>query len=44
MNIFLAPACFSQYSACQNATGASNVTIIGDHTTKQFFANGRFLI
>jgi hypothetical protein len=32
-------ACFNEYSACQNSTEASNVTILGRHTTTQFFAN-----
>ncbi len=33
--------CFNEYSACQNATGSSNMTIIGGFTARPFYANGK---
>ncbi|CAF1331606.1 unnamed protein product [Rotaria sordida] len=34
-----APMCFNEYSACQNATGAANVTVIGGFTSTLFYPN-----
>ncbi|CAF3409555.1 unnamed protein product [Rotaria socialis] len=32
-----APACFKEYSACQNATGAANVTVLGGVSPNVFY-------
>jgi len=34
--------CFNEYSACQNASEASNMTIIGAYATHIFYENGKF--
>lgn len=40
--ILIAWMCFNQYSACQNISGASNMTVIGDITPTVFYENGKF--
>ena len=39
----LAPNCFNEYSACQNSSLASNVTIIGAYSSTLFHENGKII-
>lgn len=40
LSVSLAPACFNEYSACQNVSSTSNVTVIGTYSSSVFFDYG----